>query len=255
MLFEQAAFNPRHKVSLTVRLDKDAPYTSRVKPVNTNTILFKNEYDFFTEITEAKQLAIKTESWSGEDYWIFDVADLGKYSAKFDSICPEQGLIEAGAAQSTSLKEFYAVEKAKELEKEKQKQEQLEKERHEAEQARLKEDKMAQKAVAAEKEALTPERSHFIATEAERYGAIYEQQIKKNLLMEDSYKGKSCKLNLRLIPTGSNAILGGVSILDGDSRLCAATKRGVAQVSSYPLPSDKDVASELKSVDLNIVVE
>ncbi|MFA0504362.1 cell envelope integrity protein TolA [Vibrio sp. 10N.222.54.B12] len=98
-------------------------------------------------------------------------------------------------------------------------------------------------------------RQQFITDEAQRYGAIYTQLIQQNLLLEDSYRGRSCRVNLKLIPTGSNAILGSLSILDGDSRLCTATKRAVAQVQSYPLPKDPDIVNSLKDINLTVSPE
>ena len=98
-------------------------------------------------------------------------------------------------------------------------------------------------------------KQQFISDEVQRYGAIYTQLIQQNLLLEDSYRGRSCRVNLKLIPTGSNAILGSLSILDGDSRLCAATKRAVAQVQSYPLPKDPDIVKSLKDINLTVSPE
>ncbi|MGF1755215.1 cell envelope integrity protein TolA [Vibrio makurazakiensis] len=101
----------------------------------------------------------------------------------------------------------------------------------------------------------TSARQQFVDSEAARYGAIYTQLIQQNLLIEDNFRGKSCKVNLKLIPTGSTAILGSLSLLDGDNRLCAATKRAVAQVKSYPLPKDPDVVASLKNINLTVLPE
>ncbi|MDE1314308.1 cell envelope integrity protein TolA [Vibrio aestuarianus] len=99
-------------------------------------------------------------------------------------------------------------------------------------------------------------RSQFVMSETQRYGAIYTQLIQQNLLLEDSFKGKQCKVNLRLIPTGTGAIVGNLSIVDVDSRLCAATKRAVAQVGTFPLPKDDpDVVEKLKNINLTVEPE
>ncbi|MBL4240472.1 cell envelope integrity protein TolA [Vibrio fluvialis] len=100
-------------------------------------------------------------------------------------------------------------------------------------------------------------RSQHVTSEAQRWGAIYTQLIQQNLLLEDSFKGKQCKVNLRLIPTGTGAIVGDLRILDGDSRLCAATKRAVAQVGTFPLPKkdESDVIEKLKNINLTVVPE
>ncbi|MCE0492814.1 cell envelope integrity protein TolA [Vibrio sp. DNF-1] len=99
-------------------------------------------------------------------------------------------------------------------------------------------------------------RGQQIASEVEKYGAIYKQLIQQNLRIEDSFKGKSCRINLRLIPAGKGALVGGVSILEGDSAVCAATRRAIAQVESFPLPKDDaDVVKRLRNINLLVVPE
>ncbi|WP_215404800.1 cell envelope integrity protein TolA [Vibrio gigantis] len=185
----------------------------------------------------------------------------------------------AKAEQERVAKEQAAKEAAEKARKEKEAAERAEKQRiakeKEAAAAAEKARKAKEAAARAEKERKQQEaalndifagleteatqnssaRQQFISDEAQRYGAIYTQLIQQNLLLEDSYRGRSCRVNLKLIPTGSNAILGSLSILDGDSRLCAATKRAVAQVQSYPLPKDPDIVNSLKDINLTVSPE
>ncbi|CDT98244.1 TolA protein [Vibrio coralliirubri] len=185
----------------------------------------------------------------------------------------------AKAEQERVAKEKAAQEAAEKARKEKEAAERAEKQRiakeKEAAAAAEKARKAKEAAAKAEKERKQQEaalndifagleteatqnssaRQQFISDEAQRYGAIYTQLIQQNLLLEDSYRGRSCRVNLKLIPTGSNAILGSLSILDGDSRLCAATKRAVAQVQSYPLPKDPDIVNSLKDINLTVSPE
>ncbi|WP_032554333.1 cell envelope integrity protein TolA [Vibrio splendidus] len=185
----------------------------------------------------------------------------------------------AKAEQERVAKEKAAQEAAEKARKEKEAAERAEKQRiakeKEAAAAAEKARKAKEAAARAEKERKQQEaalndifagleteatqnssaRQQFITDEAQRYGAIYTQLIQQNLLLEDSYRGRSCRVNLKLIPTGSNAILGSLSILDGDSRLCAATKRAVAQVQSYPLPKDPDIVKSLKDINLTVSPE
>jgi len=99
-------------------------------------------------------------------------------------------------------------------------------------------------------------RQQFVASETDRYGAIYTQLIRQNLLVEENFRGKQCRVNLRLIPTGTGALLGSLSVIDGDSRLCAATQRAVAQVDSFPLPKDQpDVVEKLRNINLTVAPE
>ncbi len=155
------------------------------------------------------------------------------------------------AEQERIAKEKAAKEAAEKARKEKERLERIERERKEQEAALN--DIFA--GLETEAEANTSARSSHVASEADRYGAIYTQLIQQNLLLEDSFRGKSCRVNLRLIPTGADAIVGNLSVLDGDSRLCAATKRAVAQVNSFPLPKDPDVVNRIKNINLTVVPE
>ncbi|WP_217521410.1 cell envelope integrity protein TolA [Vibrio metschnikovii] len=108
-----------------------------------------------------------------------------------------------------------------------------------------------------EAQSISAARSQHIANEAQRWGAIYTQMIQQNLLLEDSFRGRQCRVNLRLIPTGADAIVGDVQVLNGDNRLCAATKRAVAKVGSFPLPTadEKDLIERLKNINLTVAPE
>ena len=157
----------------------------------------------------------------------------------------------AKAEKERIAKEKAAKEAAEKARKEKERLERIERERKEQEAALN--DIFA--GLETEAEANTSARSSHVSSEADRYGAIYTQLIQQNLLLEDSFRGKSCRVNLRLIPTGADAIVGNLSVLDGDSRLCAATKRAVAQVNSFPLPKDPDVVNKIKNINLTVVPE
>ncbi|KDN30370.1 biopolymer transporter TolR [Vibrio fortis] len=183
--------------------------------------------------------------------------------AEQERLAKEQAAKEAA---EKARKEKEAAERAEKerLAKEKAAKEAAEKARKEQERLkRLEEERKQQEAalndifagLETEASQNSSARQQFIGDEVQRYGAIYTQLIEQNLLLEDSFRGKSCRVNLKLIPTGSNAILGSLSILEGDSRLCAATKRAVAQVQSYPLPKDPDIVNSLKNINLTVLPE
>ena len=155
------------------------------------------------------------------------------------------------AEKERIAQEKAAAEAAEKARKEKARLEKLERERKEQEAALN--DIFA--GLETESEQNSSARNQYVSSETERYGSIYTQLIQQNLLLEDSFRGKSCRVNLRLIPTGSGAIVGDLSILDGDSRLCAATKRAVAQVGTFPLPKEQDVINKLKNINLTVVPE
>ncbi|MFY2509068.1 cell envelope integrity protein TolA [Vibrio pectenicida] len=155
------------------------------------------------------------------------------------------------AEQERVAKEKAAKEAAEKARKEKQRLKQIERERKEKEAAL----ENIFSGLETEVERNSAARQQHVDSEAQRYGAMIKSLIEQNLLLEDSYRGKSCKVNLRLIPTGTGAIVGNLSILDGDSRLCSATKRAIAQVGSFPLPKEQDVINKLKNINLTVEPE
>jgi len=173
----------------------------------------------------------------------------------------------AKQAAVKAKKEKLAAEKAEKIRREKEKAAKVAAEKARKEQLRLKrlerERKKRESALShifqgleSENKEINSARSKYITSEVDRYGAIYKQLIQQNLRVEDSFKGKSCRINLKLIPTGTGGIVGGVSVLEGDRSVCAATKRAIAQVDSFPMPKkDPDVVAELRNINLIVVPE
>ncbi|CAH0526313.1 cell envelope integrity protein TolA [Vibrio hippocampi] len=153
------------------------------------------------------------------------------------------------AEQERIAKEKAAAEAAEKARQEQLRLDQLERERQEKE-AALNDIFSGLESEAA---ANSTARSRFVSSEVQRMGAIYTQLIQQNLLLEDSFRGKECKVNLRLIPAGKDAVVGNVSIIEGESRLCSAAKRAIAKVGSFPLSTDADVNSQLKNINLTVV--
>ncbi|MGR2867067.1 cell envelope integrity protein TolA [Vibrio vulnificus] len=98
-------------------------------------------------------------------------------------------------------------------------------------------------------------RSQHVLDEKNRYGAIYTQLIQQRLLKDEYLLGKSCKVNIKLIPTGVDAIVNSVSILEGDTRVCNAAKSAILQVGSFPMPADDAVRQELRNINLTVDFE
>ncbi|MDN3609629.1 cell envelope integrity protein TolA [Vibrio ostreicida] len=152
------------------------------------------------------------------------------------------------AEQQRIAKEKAAKDAAEKARKEQERLKRLEKERKEQEAAL---DNIFS-GLESESEQNSSARGKFINDEAQRFGQIYIQLIQQNLLLEDSFRGKSCQVNLRLIPTGTDAILGELKVLGGDNRLCAAASRAVANVGFFPMPKEQDVVNKVKSINLTV---
>lgn len=179
----------------------------------------------------------------------------------------EKAAKEAKARAEREKAKRAAAEKAKQARIAKQKAAQEKAAKEAAEKARL---KKIQEEKAKKKEQLkdifnglqnessenSAAQAKHVASESQRWGAIYQQLIQKNLLLDDNFKGKECKVNLRLIPTGTGAILKSITVEGGDSRLCRATRAAVAKVDNFPLPkNDPAVVEKLKDINLTVAPE
>ncbi|HAS6147669.1 cell envelope integrity protein TolA [Vibrio vulnificus] len=157
----------------------------------------------------------------------------------------------AKAEQERIAKEKAAKEVAEKARKEKERLERLERERKEQEAALN--DIFA--GLETESSQNSAARSQHVLDEKNRYGAIYTQLIQQRLLKDEYLLGKSCKVNIKLIPTGVDAIVNSVSILEGDTRVCNAAKSAILQVGSFPMPADDTVRQELRNINLTVDFE
>lgn len=95
-------------------------------------------------------------------------------------------------------------------------------------------------------------KQQHISDEVNRYSAIYTQMIQQNLLIDESYVGKSCRVKIRLASSG---LLLSVTTLSGDAQVCRAAKTAVTKVNVFPMPKDADIASQLTNINLTVQPE
>lgn len=157
----------------------------------------------------------------------------------------------AKAEQERIAKEKAAKEAAEKVRKEKERLERIERERKEQEAAL--DDIFA--GLESESSANQQAQGQFVADEVARYSSIYTQLIQSKLLKDDYLLGKECRVNIKLIPTGADMIVSSVSVLSGDSRVCAAAKSAIAQVPSFPMSTDSTVNQRLKDINLTVALQ
>ncbi|HCE4592161.1 TPA: cell envelope integrity protein TolA [Vibrio parahaemolyticus] len=157
----------------------------------------------------------------------------------------------AKAEQERIAKEKAAKEAAEKARKEKERLERLERERKEQEAAL--DDIFA--GLESEASANQQAQGKFVADEVSRYSSIYIQLIQSRLLKDDYLLGKECRVNIKLIPTGTDMIVSSVNVLSGDSRVCAAAKSAIAQVPSFPMSTDSTVNQRLKDINLTVALQ
>ena len=155
------------------------------------------------------------------------------------------------AEQERIAKEKAAKEAAEKARKDKERLKRLERERKEQEAAL--DDIFA--GLESEASANQQAQGKFVADEVSRYSSIYIQLIQSRLLKDDYLLGKECRVNIKLIPTGTDMIVSSVNVLSGDSRVCAAAKSAIAQVPSFPMSTDSTVNQRLKDINLTVALQ
>jgi colicin import membrane protein len=154
--------------------------------------------------------------------------------------------------------------KRKELEKEqaeeqaKSKRDKEEKALKEAERKRQDEkdkaeqEKMLEEQLQAEQAVRQQKRNKQVLTEVQKYQALIKQTIQRNLIVDDSMKGKSCRLNIRL---ASNGLVTQVKELGGNTILCRAAKAAVFKSDTLPVSKEADVYQQLREINLTVEPE
>lgn len=164
----------------------------------------------------------------------------------------EKAKREREAAQKAEQERIAKEKAAKEAEEKARKEkERLERERKEQEAAL--DDIFA--GLESEASANQQAQGKFVADEVSRYSSIYIQLIQSRLLKDDYLLGKECRVNIKLIPTGTDMIVSSVNVLSGDSRVCAAAKSAIAQVPSFPMSTDSTVNQRLKDINLTVALQ
>lgn len=198
--------------------------------------------------------------------------DLAKAQAKQREIerqreADRQAKRKADADRVRKEKETKERERVRELErkarqaaeqkKREQERQQAERERKQQEEAkRLAEqreqeelDRLMQEQLKAEQAAQAQRRSQQVLSEVDKYTALITQTIKRYLIDDGSFEGKTCRLNIRLASTG---LVTKVTILGGDDPLCRASRSAVLRPDTLPISNELDVYEELKDITLTV---
>lgn len=116
-----------------------------------------------------------------------------------------------------------------------------------AEQAKA--DEALREALAAEQAELRKAEQQKVLTEKQRYAALIKATIQRNLITNDAFRGKNCRLNIRL---GIGGVVLKVDVLSGDDALCRAAITAVYKPSNLPVSRDPVVFAELKNINLTV---
>lgn len=164
---------------------------------------------------------------------------------------------QAEQARIQKEQERKKAEAAAKAAEEKRKQEQAELEKQRQEQARkeaeakrqAEQERLMQEQLAKEASARAAARSRQAATEVERYKALIMNTINQNLYKDESMRGKSCLVNIKLATTG---FVTSTKVLSGDKAVCEATVRALNRINQLPMSSDPEVYKQMKDINLRV---
>ncbi|WP_088331913.1 cell envelope integrity protein TolA [Lacimicrobium sp. SS2-24] len=145
-----------------------------------------------------------------------------------------------------------AERKAREAEERRKREEAAAREaerKRQEEAARAEQERLMQEQLRAEQAARQQQRQRQILSETDKYRALIMQAIQRNWIIDDSMRGKSCRLN---ISVASNGFVKTVRILEGDPRTCKSAETAVYKTATLPVPKDPEVLQQFLNFNLTV---
>lgn len=164
----------------------------------------------------------------------------------------------ARKAQEKKAKEAAEAKRQSELRRLAEQKARERKEREEAEKAeaaqkakeakeRAEMERIMQEQLEKEQAAMQQQRRQQVLSEVGRYKALIQSTIQRGVNAD--FKGKSCRLNIRLATTG---LVTQVTVIDGDPALCRAARSAVLRPDRLPMSEDPAAYEGLKNIDLKV---
>ncbi|MDO6621022.1 MULTISPECIES: cell envelope integrity protein TolA [unclassified Shewanella] len=141
---------------------------------------------------------------------------------------------------------------AKKREEDRKRKEEAERKRKAEEAERARQEKEMADAMAAEQVALSATRNKQVVSEVNKYTAMIKSTIQRNLVVDESMRGKSCRVLIRLAPDG---FVTASQTLSGDQVVCRAAKAAINKAGRLPVSSEADVYNKMKEINLTVSPE
>ncbi|BCV45431.1 cell envelope integrity protein TolA [Shewanella algae] len=138
---------------------------------------------------------------------------------------------------------------AKKAEEERKAKEEAERKRKAEEEARRRQEQELADALAAEQAALSATRNRQVMSEVDRYRAMITATIQRNLVVDESMRGKVCKVKVRLAKDG---FVTNSQIIEGDPVVCRAAKAAINKAGRLPVSQEPDVYQLMKEINLQV---
>ncbi|MBO2645875.1 cell envelope integrity protein TolA [Shewanella algae] len=138
---------------------------------------------------------------------------------------------------------------AKKAEEERKAKEEAERKRKAEDEARRRQEQELADALAAEQAALSATRNRQVMSEVDRYRAMITATIQRNLVVDESMRGKVCKVKVRLAKDG---FVTNSQIIEGDPVVCRAAKAAINKAGRLPVSQEPDVYQLMKEINLQV---
>ena len=211
-----------------------------------------NEEKKKAEVEKKKALAEKKKADNAKKERIkrekeADKAQKEALAAKRNKEAQEKAAEQAKKQKEAEQKALKEAE-AERIKKEKEAKLKKEREEKEAAEQAIRE-QMMQEQLAQEQSARNKVRQKYVLTETQKYTALIMGKIQQYLIVDDSMKGQSCNLNVKLAFSG---LVTSVNIMSGDNKVCKAAERAVLKAETLPVSKEPDVYQELKDISLTV---
>ncbi|WP_395341833.1 cell envelope integrity protein TolA [Ningiella sp. W23] len=154
--------------------------------------------------------------------------------------------------QAEEQREAKERERQRTLEEQRKREQEMQQRLAEEKQKQAEFEKQLADQLAQEQQVLSAANQRRVMSEVEKYQALIQQTIMQNLFDIESFRGKSCRLNVRLSQSG---LVIDVRILDGDDALCRASQAAVLRPATLPVSSDPAVFAEIRDLNITVIPE
>jgi|TARA_R110002126_G_scaffold4973_2_gene26073 colicin import membrane protein len=163
------------------------------------------------------------------------------------------------AAKKAAEKRKQEEAAAKKAQEERQRAEDERKRKEDAERKRkaeadnkARQEREMAEAMAAEQDSLSKTRNKQVLSEVDKYKAMIIATIQRNLVVDESMRGKSCRVFIRLAADG---FVTTSQTLDGDQVVCRAAKASINKAGRLPVSPEPAVYQQLKEINLTVSPE
>ncbi|WP_241967953.1 cell envelope integrity protein TolA [Pseudidiomarina marina] len=152
---------------------------------------------------------------------------------------------EEEAAAKAEAERQRKEEEARKAEEERKRREQEARERAERE-------RQLQEELAREAQERAAARRQQVQSEVDRYSALIRNTVQRNWIVDDSMRGKECRLNITLSRSG---FVTSVSEGEGDRAVCESARRAILKIGTLPMSNDPDVYEEMKNITFPFIAD